>query len=341
MKKGQRHNTVIFGTDAENFVGRLFYMHNNPNGHRRPDLISINGRFNPKLSIEVKEGKEGKMSLNREQLAHQFTLEEDYDKLLDFKEIGLEDIDADSSIAHYYSFVSRVRGVTAQDLDVLYANILLEWDKIAIVPSSFIFHYFAISRHAKKRKEDREPLDDIKEDLIMKINRDIRQGCSNYSERDCKNWQNFNINYLVSLFSDERTKSRIGEAKIKLLRKHSEINGYKRILINGPNGIPIYIFSRPEHFDLFDNQLRNTIDERRGLIERVGEERREARDLLGLSKRNLYFEGLSEEQEKHLRRISLWLPDGESEEDYNEKIEFVDEFKINPDNPWEISGIPF
>src|SRR5271157_2135481 len=78
MKQGRRDNTVVFGTDSELYVSRLFMMMKNPNGGRRPDLVSVSDHSSPRLTLEVKSGREKKGVLNEEQLHYAITTKKDY-----------------------------------------------------------------------------------------------------------------------------------------------------------------------------------------------------------------------------------------------------------------------
>ena len=82
MKTGYKHNTSVFGNDSENYVASLFMMVQNPNGSRRPDLVSSPScSFDPKLSIELKSGRQMKGVLVDYQLHYAATLQEDYNEL--------------------------------------------------------------------------------------------------------------------------------------------------------------------------------------------------------------------------------------------------------------------
>ncbi|MBT7706226.1 hypothetical protein HN747_02150 [archaeon] len=127
MKTGYKHNTAIFGTDAEQYIARLFMMTRNPNGCRRPDLISPEGSFDPRLSLEVKSGSMGKGILVDYQLQYPFTIANDYSDIFG-EDLGpsseqnlfsqIESVEVTHpQIAYYYDIIGRSKKVTSKHLD--------------------------------------------------------------------------------------------------------------------------------------------------------------------------------------------------------------------------------
>ena len=125
MKLGYKHNTGVFGRDAEFYVSSLFMMLKNPNGRRRPDLVTAEGLFEPKLSIELKSGYNKKGVMNESQLHYAVTLVDDYKELfgespqqpegflpgLNWYETGR--YPSRNGIAYYYDVINRISEVKA------------------------------------------------------------------------------------------------------------------------------------------------------------------------------------------------------------------------------------
>ncbi len=124
MKKGRSDKTGVFGSDAEFYVSRLFMMMKNPNGRRRPDLISVDGKFSPRLSIELKSGRGRKGVLNEEQLHYAITTWKDYVEIFGeemkmsglFNDTEIKDPSA-IKVAYYYDVINRDDKLTSSDLD--------------------------------------------------------------------------------------------------------------------------------------------------------------------------------------------------------------------------------
>ena len=335
MKLGYKHNTAIFGTDAEHYLSRLFMMMENPNGTRRPDLVSINGRYNPRLSVEVKSGIEGKTSLVASQLHYAITCEQDYIDLfgdpvskgffVDESGNSFGSLD-DNPLAYYYAIISREGDVRSDRMNIPHASILLDWKDVALVPHDLVFYSFAVARAIRTGEE---PLD-VVDDLFKLIKENFDEQSSLYTtRRGTQDWQNFYLRDMVAVFSEDFSiATKAGQTRLELLAEH--FPGYsslKRIEMSGPNGTNVYVLSNPEDVDLFDRQLRDTVKERVPVLEKVSRSRKNARrllrkiekvqagELIGGSatdaSKKYSLEKLTPTERRRLRRLELWADRGE------------------------------
>ncbi|MAF50830.1 MAG: hypothetical protein CMH64_01940 [Nanoarchaeota archaeon] len=269
-KRGYKHNTSVFGTDAENYVSRLFMMMRNPNGSRRPDLITMDGMFDPRLSFELKSGLNGKGVLVDYQLHYAFTLDRDYWEVFGEEspkrkeESGmLAGLDWEKTrklgeipgIAYYYNIIERVDGIKAEGVDKPLSSIQLKWGNQCIVPHEFGFYNFVACMAHRTGGEEK----DIIEYLMGRIKSDVVGESGDYSKRkDNQSWQSIHSRDIMALYTkDWLLTTPQGRKRVdKLKRLYPGIDDLKRIEIPGPNGTKIYVLANPEHEKLFDEQLR-------------------------------------------------------------------------------------
>ncbi|MBX4211947.1 hypothetical protein KW787_00625 [Candidatus Pacearchaeota archaeon] len=292
MKSGYKHKTGVFGTDAENYVSRLFLMMKNPNGMCRPDLISINGRYDPKLSIEVKSGANYKGVMVDYQLRYAITTGEDYREIFG-EEIprrenlfpGIEWADTypmfqPDPVAYYYNIINRVDEMTSKDLDRPFSAIKLRWGDQFLVPNEYGFYAFAVSRIRRSGEKINEVINDLRD--LMK--NDICNGSGSYYHRksDKRSWQDIHSRDIKAIFEDDpRIATEDGKKRIDLLRtNYPDLERLERIKILGPNDTTIYVLAKKEHSRLFDRTLRKTVGERAPIIEDITQERKRAERLL-------------------------------------------------------------
>jgi len=341
MKKGYKHRTGVFGTDSERYASRLFMMQKNPNGSRRPDLISVNGRFNPRLSIEMKSGRKQKGVMVDYQLHYSVTTEDDYEELVQEKipdREGLLNSDWTSlptgEVAYYYCLLNRTDTVTSADLDKPFSSIQMNWGDMYMVPHQFGFCAFAVSR----ARRTGEKLEDVVKDLRRIIKRDILEGSSHYEERkgDRNSWQDLHGRGILAIFHDDDSiATREGKERVRAIRNiypsidnDLSLDEMERIKITGPNGTTIYVLGEPVHKELLDVQFRRTVAERNPILERVDRARKRALPLLKKIKYEadpeLFDVGnladgerikmdLSGTEIKRLDRLTHWLNYGERE----------------------------
>ncbi len=360
MKVGYKHKTGVFGTDAENYIGRLFLMLKNPNGQRRPDLMSINGRYKPRLSLEVKSGRNRKGVMVASQLHYAITTQDDYNEFFGEKFPGfngseefLKGVDWSSykapklktdKIAYYYNLVSRSEECTSSDLDNEYSSIKLKWEDQYIVPHQYGFWNFAVNKAIRQGRD----LEEVAKELKEEMKRDVLEKSSHYIERnpDPQSWQDLHGRDILALFfNDENFATERGKERLELMREAYEPirigrktkNKLRKILIPGPNETTIYILSEPKHYELFNTQIRKTVEERIPIIERITRERKRARKLLNKTSNIQETRGLFGTLENKkvrsafdleifekdkLERLTKWLGPKENDFGIIEKIPF-------------------
>lgn len=344
MKSTYKHKQGIFGTDSENYISRLFMMAKNPNGSRRPDLISLNKRFKPNFSVEVKSGKSAKGIMVDYQLHYSITSEQDYINL--FGEFPLEGSGEylgenwgtinpffnKKAVAYYYNLVDRVDGLKAGDIDRPFSSVKLKWGDQFMVPDDFAFYTFACAC-------SRRTGNDI-EKIVVSLKEQMKEDCLNecpldYTVRkgETNSWQNIDGRDILSIFhNDMSLATRYGKERIERLAGVYDLDELKRIQIHGPNKTEIYILAKSEHQRLMNGQLRKVVKERREILEEIIEERKEAEELLNkITVKNYQglFEGfgdlkilqsnLTREEILKLERLCNWMIEGE------EKIELVED----------------
>lgn len=329
MKKGRSDKTGVFGCDSEFYASRLFMMMKNPNGRRRPDLISIDDRFSPRLSIEVKSGKGNKGVLNEEQLHYAITTWKDYSEIFGEKMKmnglfeGTEVNDPKAiKVAYYYDVINRTDEITSNDLDLPFSSIKLKWGDQCIVPHEFAFYTFAVARVMRTKENVRKVIKELK--TTMKKDALHIEEIDYEHRRDSQTWQNLNGRDILAVFNkDDKIATEYGKKRIELLSKiYPDLDNLERILIPAPNNSCIYVLCNPENYDLFDKQLRKTIEERTFVLEELTREREEAISILGGIEESPYiFSGngqisrkykmISADDKIKLKRLTQWLADGE------------------------------
>ena len=296
-----KHKTAFFGTDAELYVSRLFMMMRNPNGTRRPDLISFpDNDFDPRLSIEVKSSKYNKGIMVEYQLHYAITPFRDYEEGKDLP-FDISDFKAkeDGKIAYYYDLIHRVDGLTAMDVDSPTHSIKCMWGDQYLVPNQFAFYAFAVSRVMRSiekrnfKEKDKELLEvKVKAERSSKIkgvitgleevmNQDAFSPEQNdYEERrkQSDQWQNIFVNDIRAIFhKNSELASRRGKQRIELLyENYPKLAHLESISIPGPNDTNIYVLADPEHHNLFDKQLREVVMDRIPVLNKISEERKNA-----------------------------------------------------------------
>jgi hypothetical protein len=308
MRSTFKNKTSLFGSDAESYVARLFLMSNNPNGTQRPDLTSTHRRYTPKLSLEVKSGRQQKGILVDYQLQYAVTASYDYVSafMREFPENEglipneiwkdrLKEIQSEP-IAYYYNLINRVDEVKASDLKSRQHTIQLQWGNQYIVPHKFGFYAFAIGR-IMRTGEDPEFVVSQLEEMIVS---DSQDNDIDYGRKGHKqSWQNIQGRDILAIFEkNEDIATKDGKKRIELFhRLYPEIEDLKRIIIPGPNSTTLYILAEPSHEDLFDDQVRLVIDETTPDVEALILEREQAFPLL--TKPDLT-------RQNHLDLLSKW-----------------------------------
>lgn len=337
MKKSYKHKTGWFGTDSEHYASRLFKMLKNPNGSRRPDLITIANDLGPRLSIELKSGQKQKGILVDYQLHYAITGMDDYVELFDQKPQLKEEffpemreiawaLSRQGNVAYYYGFLNRVDKVTSADLDRPFSTIKLRWGDCWIVPHEFGFYGFAISQHMRTGT----PVKKIVGELWEIIKDDVNNENHDYDKRKGheQSWQDIHSRDIEAIFQDDLDiATRDGKKRIGLFWKHySKLGSLSKIVIPGPGKTNLYVLTEPEHEELFDKQFRGVIEERAPIIEKVARQRKRALSLLDKIKpssdsylfdeevpkgKEFVLNELSRRQIKKLKRLIQWRDEGE------------------------------
>lgn len=341
MKTRYKQKTSVFGTDAEWYMSRLLLMIKNPHGSRRPDLISCQGDFFPRFSMEVKSGrlKNGthKGTLVDYQNHYGVTSAQDYET--HFGEQVPESTDLlpgfgtvipsnEPPVAFYYNVICRPDKIDASEIDRPYAALKLEWRTQYWVPHEFAFYMFAVTKALRTRV----PVPDAIEELREMMRRDILTGFGDYEtrkkERNC--WQDLHANDIAAVFfNDNSLATKDGKERLRLMgSQYAAMGNLKPFLLYGPHAAPIFIVAKPEHENLFDTQVRARIHQRASLLEKISKERGGARRLLsrikpGKSHESALFGNgevpenhpllvnISPRQRARLERLVQWLDKGE------------------------------
>lgn len=336
----------MFGNAGESYVARLFMLMKHPERQRRPDLISVNGRYNPVLSVEVKSGAKRKGILVDYQLHYAITTIEAYKELFGeeppkrmvgtelFGQEGVQGKDRllpGDPVAYYYAVLDRVDKLRAAEIDRPFSTIKCRWGDIFLAPSEFAFYSFVASRVKRSGENPAKVVTELKE----MVRRDaLSWKAENYDQRKghIYSWQNIHGRDILALFHDDMSvATEKGRDRIKIMRNHySGMDKLKRVQIPGPNRTNLYVLANPEDFDLFNNQVRATVDERIPVVERVARARKRAFPLLQRviepSSRSLFADDgadagsaalktLTETEVKKLERLVNWLDVGEKKEE--------------------------
>ncbi len=226
-------------------------------------------------------------------------------------------------VAYYYDVINRIDEVTSNDLDIPFASIKFRWGDQYIVPHQFAFYAFAVSRTMRTKEEVNKVLEELTE--VMKEDALHIEETDYEKRRTCQAWQNLNGRDILAVFNkDYEIATKEGKKRIDLLSKiYPNLNNLERITIPAPNNSFIYVLSNPEDYDLFDKQLRATVEERTPVLEAITREREESLPLLGGVEESSYlFSGnghpkakykiISADDKLKLKRLTQWL--GETEQ---------------------------
>lgn len=345
MGKGYPRNNSIFGDSAEFYVGSLFCLMKHPNGNLRPDLVSWNGRYDPRFSLEVKSSSSPKGIMNSYQFHYGFTTEEDYRVLFGEDLGGSSEGDLsllergavrlsyfDQPVAYYYNVVHRLSSLGDGDISFRFTDLKIDWGDQHIVPHMFSFAAYVAADSLRTKKSPEK----CREDLLEVVRGNILKGCSNHADvrRTGRSWQDLNVNDILAVFNEDLSlTTRKGQRRLEIIRDFYPIyDSLRRVTIDGPNGTKIYALVEPQHFDLFDVQVRATVDERMEILEEVFRERRDAlglvekykarrfgKDLFG-SKVRLEGQILTKEELELLKRLSEFRGKGDNPHLFNQAV---------------------
>lgn len=337
MKNGYKHKTAAFGTDAERYAASLFRMVRSKNGHRRPDLISPPNHYDPRLSIEMKSGRNQKGILVRYQLHYAITCEQDYRDAFG-EEVPIivdptllpglptpELLPKRTPVAYYYNVIGRDTTVKSDMIDRPFAAIQLSYQDQCLVPAEYGFWAFAVARHMRTG----ETLSAIHDDLREEMKKNVVEQKSNYkNNKDTQSWQNIHGRDVKAIWHNDLSyTTKVGALRTTLLSQHyPNLKNLKPIMIPGPKHTRIYVLAEPEHENLFERQVRDKIQQRLSVMDRVANARVQAQGLLKKVKTNgaleLFANGgvppshhslsnLKRNEISRLERLSHWLGPGE------------------------------
>ena len=159
-----------------------------------------------------------------------------------------------------------------------------------------------------------------------------------YYYREARNdknfWQSLSLRALEAVFREDTnlTYKENGKLKFDLLHEvFPRLEDMKRIRLVGPGDTKISIFAEKSEEELFDNQIRRTVEQRVPILNQVVAEREKSRELLGeislgyregmfqtrITKeipqifRHRILEDITLEQMNDLNRLTRWLAPGE------------------------------
>ncbi len=378
MKKRAYCNTTRFSEDCEPYVASLFSMAINPNNSLRPDLISLNGLYKPKLTLEVKSGRAGRSILHEYQLAYPISTWDDYFNLvgenppqgamvlpnLDWKQCI--PISRKDSPAFYYVLVRRNQKVKSKNIKDKLDCLRIEWGDQIIVPGNLIHYYFAVRRSERTG----EKIDEVLKDINLTMRRNLTLEDFSERTRDYKrSTQPLEWKDMLAIFNEEynwcvskaKEKDHIRIRRLKELQNLCQKRGYldklKRIEIDGPNGTKIYILAEKVHISLFKSQLGNQVKRRKTAIEFLTTSRRETVECLEKMMKNAMprrlFEddipldprtlSLPEGEIKKLESLCSWLLPGETHPkvSYKPDDDLMGENDLSYNGPENSDEIPF
>ncbi|MBU0957915.1 MAG: hypothetical protein KKF56_03860 [Nanoarchaeota archaeon] len=339
MKRGYKHKTGVFGADSEAYASRLFWMLRNPQGSNRPDLLSVDGRFDPKkLSIELKSGRNKKGVLVDYQLHYAVTTADDYVELFgeDPKVLGgmlpgMSNGDKhllSSKVAYYYNVINRADELKAGDVNKPFSSVQIVWGDQFMVPHQFAFYNFAVNVARRTGNE----IGGVVHDLWDMIREDVehhRNGSFlNYSDRkgSKQSWQDIHGRDIEAIFKqDMGIATKFGVERMEIMREiWPAMDDLVRVEIPAPNGTTIYVLANCDDVDLFEGPFRGVVEERNPVIEKIHRQRRRAVSLLDkitFESHPSFFDmndtrlvnSLSVEEIRKLSRLVNWMDEGEED----------------------------
>lgn len=324
----------IFGEAGEFYTASLFQMVKNPNGDRRPDLSSFDGRYDPHWLLEVKSGLAMKGVISDYQLHYAITTSAVYRELFrqdpPERRISTElfpdqpllqegILAPGEAVPYYYCVLDRVDDLTCEAVKSFRDSVRCKWGDLFIAPAEFAFYSFVIFRAGRDKVDP--------EELIPKTMAKMQKDAAEWNPQDyaqtkghAYSWQNIEGRDILAVFEgkDSIATDDGQKRRIPFYRKHMKMDTWERIKIPGPNGTTLYILAKPEDNQLFEVQARRTVAERIPVLEKITKERADAIPLLAKKvfysgTRNLFGdEGeTTQEEESLIERLGYWLDEGE------------------------------
>lgn len=272
------------GNQGEYYCRSLYGLMKHPDGERRPDLISVNGRYSPKLSMEIKSSMSGRGIINPHGLTYGFSSNLDYIGVFgdDLPKENPSDLIEDmeynrfrniSPSAFYYNLMQRTDGLRNEEFRNEFDDLKIKFGDQIIVPHELIFYAYVIDKMRGNGKTFETSKEEVKEIVTSFLTRGYDY--YNPGKNDCQPIR-FSDYLALYMNDDSLIVSPEGKKRVELLRKHygeDRIESFEKIEYIGPNNTNIYAFYRPEHSELFREQIKNRIGERRGILTKLSEKR--------------------------------------------------------------------
>lgn len=319
MKQGYKHSTSQFGTPAEDFVSRLFWLGHKPNGSRQPDLISVNGRYKPRLAVEVKSGNERKGVMVQYQLHYEI---QDTDTFIEvFREEPPHTVQKQKT-SFYYCVANRKDGLDAKQMAQPFASLRIRFGDLYMAPGDYCFNAFTTARVIRTG----EDFETVATELRESMKRAIMDGNSHAEETKNKGrqtWQDLHGRDILAFFQDDPTiTTKHGQQRIAMIREHyPEVDQLKPLEIPGPTGTTIYVLAKPEDERLIGEQLRKTVAERTPILNKIIDQRAASIPLIEEIVKNPAqqtfwqieptSQDLNHPEIPRLNRLARWLSEGE------------------------------
>jgi len=247
---GYKDKLWVFGSDAESYVSRLFMMVKNPQGSRRPDLISLDKSFSMPFSVEVKSGREAKGIMCDYQLHYAVTSEKDYQRVFGIvppeggngssKFLGkdwrfVNPFFNQGFVAYYYNIVDRVDNLTSAEINKPFSSIKFKWGNQFMVPDDLAFYNFVCSVMRRTGRRKTTVIRDLKE--MMAEDCLAEASLDNWERKNDNNsFQNiFGRDVLAIFENDHGLATKDGRDRIKMLKGMYDVDSLRRIKIPGPN----------------------------------------------------------------------------------------------------------
>ncbi len=325
---------IRVGDQGEYYCRSLYGLMKHPNGDRRPDLISVNGDYNPKFAMEVKTSKTGRGVVNPYGLTYGFTSNLDFvgtfgdcipKQRFEDAQQALLDVECDlfrnpCNAAFYYNLMHRTDGLTTKELARPYDDLAITFGDQMILPHDLILYSYVVGKMRGKGLEFNKAFASVGEIIVGFMT----QGY-NYSHPNKNDCQAVHFNDFLSLFMGDRSLLRTDEAKERvdlLVERYGDdrLTNLEKMTYVGPNDTRIYAFYRPEHSSLFQEQLKSRIAQRRDVLTRLTRKRQHALSELPesyvkfneathdyeLKDKNPAPKVLSQETEANLERLLQW-----------------------------------
>ena len=317
------------GRQGEYYCRSLYGLAKHPDGENRPDLVSINGSYKPKFTMEVKtSGKEkGRGVIHPHTLTYGLTSSLDYISLFgdnlpvedpqaildDMQHNRMRDLPA---VSFYYNLMLRNDHLSTKDLKHKFSDLGMTFGDQIIVPNDLVFYSYVLGKMQKESISFENAWGNVK-DIVTAF---LTVGYD-YQHPESSDTQDIHFNDFLSLYmNDETLLSEQGKKRVELLREHygdDRLSALEKIEYIGPNHTNIYAFYKPEDSELFMDQIRQRIGTRRDILTRLTRQRLEeaATMLEGYSVQEDQIQFLHEpenhrvltkNQESRLERLLCW-----------------------------------